>query len=732
MAQRSLPGIFAYPVAAALVVWASKVGWSQSYPSTLAASIGLLAPLRLHLALRDIRELRARPRVSTAWQYVLLLSTVVLFTALCSQIVLQEPFQAAASLAFMACIAFSSLAVIIYAPDLHLLRIYVFALTAPILTTLLLLRDASAHFLATATLVYALYLFYLGQNMHQRFWSALIKDKELRLRQTELLEIRDEVQRANVELEEIVAERTQELRNRERDYRAIFEAAHDAILVFEPELERILTANQRACEMYGFPLDELVGMSILDLSKDPVRGTRNLRSTLRKGSFHQFETVQFRKDGSEMVLEVNASAIEYRGKTAVLSINRDVTEQRRTQALILAKKAAEEANAARGRFLATMSHEIRTPMGAVIGLTDLLLKSEIQGQEREYLETIRSSADGLLTLIDDILDFSKIEAGKLSVKASDFDLRAQIEQLGRLLRPRAEEKGVDLRLEIADNVPPTVRGDSSRLHQVLVNLLGNAVKFTAEGHVALRCRRLEGPGARIRVEIEDTGIGIRPEAQGHLFSAFQQAEDSTSRDYGGTGLGLSISKRLVELMGGAIGFESTFGEGSCFWVELPLESTAGAPLPALEAPAPDTPETLASSEAPKGERRVLLADDNAVNQLVALSQLKALGYEADAVDNGVEVLDALANRDYHLVLMDCHMPMLDGYETTRRLRSLPLGSHLPIIAITANAMKGDRERCLEAGMDDYLSKPFKEQELADVLRRWLPRDPGSNASCIGA
>jgi signal transduction histidine kinase/ActR/RegA family two-component response regulator len=433
---------------------------------------------------------------------------------------------------------------------------------------------------------------------------------------------------------------------------------------------------------------------------------------MEKGVFYNFGSVQFRKDGSRMFLEINASLIEYEGQAAILSINRDVTERRKAEEMRLLKEAAEQADQAKGRFLANMSHEIRTPMAGVLGLVDLLLKTELSPTQRGYGQLIQTSAGSLLRLIDDVLDFSKIEAGRLSLERVPFDLHSTLREIVELLRFRASARRTELSLELGPGVPEWVSGDPGRLRQVLTNLVGNAVKFTEGGRVDVQVERLAD--GRLRFCVADTGIGIPQEVRGRLFTLFSQADSSTSRRFGGSGLGLAISQRIVELMSGEIGYESTPEVGSVFWFILPLEA---ATTPAA-LPSPPCGEAATRED---GRRyRILVAEDNAINQLVITHELAALGYEVVAVNNGLEALNALESQVFDLVLMDCQMPELDGYEASRRIRASPGEIRkLPIVALTAHALKEDLERCLDAGMNDTITKPFREDVLRQKLKRWL-------------
>jgi two-component system sensor histidine kinase/response regulator len=679
--------------------------------------------------------------------------------------------------------------------------------------------------------------------------------------------------------------------------------AGDQIFWIDPE-GRFVFANDSTCRQLGYTRDELLGLSIYDVDPTAPRPWTRGWEFIKEHGTHVHEAVHRTKEGRDISVEVSANYVEYGGKEYDFVFARDIAERKKAETdLRLAKDKAEAANRelehsikrtnqlaveaqaaneAKSAFLANMSHEIRTPMNGVIGMVDLLLDTELDPEQRDYAETVQSSAEALLTVIGDILDFSKVEAKKLEFENIDFDLRLTLEDMMALLAIKAHEKGIELAVLVEPDVPSALRGDPGRLRQVLTNLVGNAIKFTEEGevdvHVILESEN--DTGAVMRFVVRDSGIGIPAPVLDQLFHPFVQADASTTRRHGGTGLGLSIAKGLVEAMGGRLAAESTVGAGSNFWFTLPLSK--GTPVPSeldrielgtvagVRVLGVDDSETnrkvmagmldswgcrhaevpsakdalvelrkaategdpykvavldmcmpemdgeelaqeikadpvlaatglvmmtsvgargdaarmekvgfaaylvkpvrqshfydcLAAVVGPEGraaiadgdgepaasgriitrhtlaERarrraRILLAEDNPVNQKVALKALEKLGYQADVANDGAQALQATRDKRYDLVLMDVQMPVMDGMEATRQIRdphSGTLNAAVIIVALTAHAMSGDRERCLNMGMDDYLAKPIKAAELQEVISRWLATGaPGQESEPI--
>ena len=511
-------------------------------------------------------------------------------------------------------------------------------------------------------------------------------------------------------------------------------------VVFADAENRIIEVNEYFCRLVDTPRSGILGRRLEEFHSSRVqKKIEDWIGIFRKYPGTSPMEMQRRMGESEVLLRLQPV---YRGGDydGILLNVVDVTE------LVAARKdacklnavlgeqtafanrmaaRAEAANEAKGRFLANMSHEIRTPMNGVLGVAELLAGTSLDEEQRRYVEIIQASGKSLLRILDDILDFSRIEAGKLDLQSRDFELRKVLEGTAALLAPRAEAKGIGLSWEAAPEVPRLVRGDEGRLRQVLVNLAENAVKFTERGEVRIRVETGgEKAGRRVlRFLVEDTGIGIPPENRESVFETFTQVDSSSARKYGGAGLGLAISRKLVEMMGGEIGLESEVGKGTVVAFTVPFEEPAGRASGAGSGTGAEGSREKASLGGGRLSGRVLLVEDNPTNQLVASRLMEKFGFSVEVASNGARALEALAAGEFDLVLMDVQMPEMDGIEATRRIREGAAGTrnvHIPIIALTAHAMAGDREKCLEAGMDDYLPKPVEAKTLREALERWIP------------
>lgn len=490
---------------------------------------------------------------------------------------------------------------------------------------------------------------------------------------------------------------------------------------------RIIYWNRFSEVLYQWRADEVLGRSIANTIIPPEKSIlmKEVMADIIRYGYRESEHIVQRKDGSLFPAFYAFSALSDEGGRLMgfVGVSIDLTERKKVeQDLRLAKERAESATKAKSAFLANMSHEIRTPMNAVIGFTGLLLNTNIDPEQRDCIETIRSSGDSLLAVISDILDFSKIEGGMLDLERESFDLQECLETSVNMVAEAAASKCLSLGFKIDPAVPGQLVGDLTRLRQILVNLLGNAVKFTETGSIHISVSSLGTPDKEYEIQfvVRDSGIGISSDRMSRLFQSFSQVDASTTRRYGGTGLGLAICKHLAELMGGRIWAESIPGKGSTFYFTIRAEASNE---PSERRPE-ESPALLASASDPERlvHLRILLAEDNVVNQKVALRMLGRLGYRADIAADGLEVLKALQSHHYDVVLMDVQMPEMDGLEATRSIRRMP-GRQPYIIAMTAHAMKGDREECLGAGMNDYVSKPVRIEELNAALQRSCILDP---------
>jgi PAS domain S-box-containing protein len=533
---------------------------------------------------------------------------------------------------------------------------------------------------------------------------------------------------------------------REQVLAAVLDQTADGVVLIDPETLRFVEFNDAACAGLGYEREDFARLRLTDI-QGPMTNEQVVAriAEIREGKQGSFENCHRTRDGRLLHVQVRNRLVQLHGREFLAAIWMDVTEQQRVLAeldryrqhledvvaertsaleaanrsLESAKEAAEAASRAKSTFLANMSHEIRTPLNAIVGLTHLVRQFTQDAQQVDRLDKVLGAAKHLLQVINDVLDLSRIEAGKLMLESAAFSPRQVVDDIMTLMAEPAREKGLRLVVDVDRQVPGALHGDSLRLGQILLNFVSNAVKFTPAGQVLLAVRLLarDDAGCRLRFEVRDTGVGIPGDHQDRIFQAFEQADSSVTRSHGGSGLGLAISGRLSNLMGGTLGVDSQIGKGSCFWLEITLP----------EGPAGDVPTVPISCALPSASRqergrgaRILVVEDNPINQEILVSLLEDIGATVTVAGDGAEGVRLAQSNRFDLIVMDMQMPVMDGLTATREIRRTPALAQVPILAMTANAFQEDRQKCLEAGMNDHLAKPFTPEGFYEALTRWLP------------
>lgn len=498
--------------------------------------------------------------------------------------------------------------------------------------------------------------------------------------------------------------------------------ARDGIMITSANVSepQIVYVNRAFSQITGYSSEEVIGKTprILQGEKTDKYILQKLRKCLEAGKPFKGELLNYGKNGREYWLDISIVPIKNREGvvTHFVAIERDVTNRKKElNELIKAAEDAELANKTKSEFLANMSHELRTPMNGIIGMCQLLSGSNLNTEQQELITTLSKSADNLLGLLNDILDISKVESGDLTLEDVPFDIRSSLNEILTLFTPIAASKSLSFEIKVQDNVPQIIMGDPARLQQILRNLISNALKFTHHGGINLNLAIAKQGGAtELYFQVKDTGIGVPEDKLEDIFNKFTQADTSITRKYGGTGLGLAITRELVIMMGGRIGVESTLGFGSIFYFSIPSRPAAIDAIP-VNLTKENTPTT--SNEHINKNLRILAVDDHPINSMFLKKLLNKIGLSnITLAENGIEAINLIEKESFDLIFMDCQMPELDGYQTTRLLRDKKIKT--PIIAVTANAMVGDREKCIKCGMDDYISKPIKLDELQNMLNKW--------------